>query len=458
MYGLSKHMNNTKTTAHLLCALTLIITVFVALLPATAPAKVYIDLAAPANKRLPIAVQEISFLGEAPRPGTAKANQIQEIKDELRETLISDLNFSELFNIIPKEAYVEDPELSGLTYNETNFSSWRVIGADTLVKAGFRLEGDTLVLEARFFDCVTEKQVLGKRYVGSVKNPRRVAHYFADKLYEELTGQKGIFTTKLLFVSAKSGNKEIYMSDYDGRNTSKVTGNRSINLSPQWSPEGTRILYISYKRGTPALYMLDLRTGRDKPVSKREGINIAGRFSPDGNRIALTMSGRKSPELHIIELRSFRDTQLTNNYAIDVSPTWSPDGKKLAFVSDISGNPHIFMLDLASRNIKRLTYSGRYNSSPAFSPDGRLIAYSRADNGKFHIWVMRPDGKDPLQLTFEGDNRSPSWSPDGRYIIYSSTSRGKSMLRIMRSDGSGARTIKTGATEEKSPVWSPYLQ
>lgn len=451
-------MEYRKTTLRLLAVVPILLALCVALIPARASAKVYIDLAAPANKRLPIAVQEFSYLGEAPRPGSSHAREIEEIKVALRETLLSDLNFSELFNIIPREAYVEDPELSGLTYNQTNFSSWRVIGADTLVKGGFRVEGDTLILEARFFDCVTEKQVLGKRYVGSVKNPRRLAHYFADKLYEELTGQRGIFTTKLLFVSAKGGNKEVFMADYDGQNTSKVTSNKSINLSPQWSPEGTRVLYISYKRGTPSLYMLDLRTGRDTPVSVREGINIAGRFSPDGRKIALTLSGNKSPELHVIDLGTFKDTQLTDNYAIDVSPSWSPEGKKLAFVSDISGNPHIFMLDLASRNTKRLTYNGAYNSSPAFSPDGRRIAYSRSDKGRFHIWVMSSDGKDPLQLTFEGDNRSPSWSPDGRYIIYSSTSRGKSMLRIMRSDGSGARTIKTGAGNEKSPVWSPYLQ
>ncbi|MDP2690467.1 MAG: Tol-Pal system beta propeller repeat protein TolB, partial [Deltaproteobacteria bacterium] len=428
----------------------------IALSPVAAEAKVYIDLAAPANKRLPIAVQEFRHMDNAPA-GSEEAKQVKEIAEELRNALISDLNFSDLFSIIPKEAYVEDADQSGLTYNETNFSSWRVIGADTLVKGGFRLDGDTLILEVRFFDCITEKQVLGKRYVGSVKNPRRVAHYFADKLYEELTGYPGIFTTRILFVSDRGGNKEVYMSDFDGANTSRVTRNRSINLSPQWAPDGARMLYISYKKGTPALYMLDLRTGRDTAVSERPGINIAGRFSPDGKRIALTLSGKKSPELHVMELDSFKDTQLTDNYAIDVSPTWSPDGKKLAFVSDISGNPHIFVIDLPTRNVKRLTFSGAYNSSPAWSPDGKLIAYARSDAGRFQIWVMRTDGSAPLQLTFEGDNRSPSWSPDGRYIIYSTTSRGKSSLRIMRSDGAGARTISTGAGNEKSPVWSPYL-
>lgn len=435
---------------------------FLALLtafPATwAGAKVYIDLAAPENRRLPIAVQEFSYIGDEARLNAAEAKTVREIREELRDTLIGDLEFSGLFRIIPKEAHVEDPKLSGLTQDETSFSSWRVIGADTLVKGGFRLEGRSLVFEVRFFDCVTEKQVLGKRYVGPATNPRRVAHYFADKLYEELTGYPGIFTTKFLFISDSGGNKEVYMSDYDGANTAPVTRNGSINLSPQWSPDGNNMLYVSYKKDRPSLYMLDLRTGRETTVSDKPGINIAGRFSPDGKKIALTLSGKNSPELHVLDIGSSADRRLTDNHAIDVSPAWSPDGKKLVFVSDMYGNPHIFMLDLTTEKIKRLTYNGTYNATPAWSPDGSLIAYARADSGRFHIWVMQPDGTNPVQLTFDGDNRSPSWSPDGRYLVYSSTLRGKSTLRIMRSDGSGARTVKTGAANAKTPVWSPFLQ
>ncbi len=425
---------------------------------ATASAKVYIDLAAPANKKLPIAIPEFRYLGDENALDAKGAADVEQVRKELRATLISDLEFSNLFRIIPEEAYVEDPRTSGLTYSETSFSSWRVIGADTLVKGGFSIVGDTLTLEVRFFDCVTEKQVLGKRYIGSARNPRRVAHYFADKLYTELTGFPGIFTTKLLFVSNRSGNKEIYMSDYDGANTSRVTRNGSINLSPRWAPDGRKILYVSYKRGNPALYMLNLLTGGETVVSNRPGINIAGRLSPDGTKIALTLSGRKSPELHVIDLVTGADARLTDNYAIDVSPTWSPDGKKVAFVSDISGNPHIFVIDLATRDIKRLTYNGVYNASPAWSPDGKFIAWSRRDNGIFQIWIMRPDGGAQTQLTFTGNNTGPSWSPDGRYIIYCTTSHGKSSLRIMRSDGGGARSIKTGAGNEKTPAWSPFLQ
>ncbi len=420
-----------------------------------AEAKVYIDLSAPQAKRLPIAIQDfkISASVGAETIGSAKG-----LNDELMDTLKSDLRFSGLFNIIDRSAYIEDPKKAGLTESEIDFKQWRAVGADALIKGVVMIEKNSLIVEVRFFDCVTEKQIIGKRYIGSLSSPRRVIHYFTDQLYEELTGRKGIFTTRLLFISDKDGNKEVYMSDYDGKNAVKITRNRSINLSPQWAPDGSRIIYVSYKKGSPNLHMLDLRTGKDTVVSGRPGINIGGRFSPDGAKVALTLSGDKSPELYMLDLNTGEYKRLTDNYGIDVSPSWSPDGGRLAYVSDVSGNPHIFVLDLLSGNAKRLTFNGKYNSSPAWSPDGRLIAWSRSDSGPFNIWVMQPDGSGATQLTFEGSNRSPSWSPDGRYLVYSSASRGSSSLYIMRPDGTGQTKLTTGVGGEKSPVWSPFLQ
>lgn len=429
-----------------------VLTILAVFLSGEARAKVYIDLSAPSVEKIPIAVQQFKDLGSA-----ADAETVKSVRDELMDTLKSDLVFSGLFRIVDKEAYIEPPA-AGLTEAETNFKDWRDSGADTLIKAGFTVEKDRLAVEIRFFDSFKEKQIVGKKYVGNPENPRRLMHYFADQLYEELTGRKGVFTSRVLFVSPRTGNKEVYLSDYDGKNTVRITRNRSINLSPQWSPDGRRILYISYKKGSPALYMLDLKSGEDKAVSNKPGINIAGRFSPDGNAIALTVSGARSPELHIIDLRTGQDRQLTDNYGIDVSPSWSPDGKTIAYVSDTSGNPHIFVIDLATAKTTRLTYDGKYNSSPAWSPDGKLIAFSRSDSGKFNIWVVRPDGGGATQLTFSGNNRSPSWSPDGRHIIFSSSSGGPSSLYIMNSDGTGAKKVTTGAGNETSPAWSPYLQ
>ena len=417
--------------------------------------KVYIDITGPAGRRLPIAVQEFMDMGT----GNDDAGMIDPVARELRETIVGDLKFSNLFDVIETDAYLE-PHEEWFSQGNINFKNWRTSGAEALVKGRFKIEGERLVVEVKLFDTVKERRLIGKRYTGRTANPRRIAHRFADDLMEELTGRRGIFSTKLLFVSDRTGNKEIYISDYDGKNVRQITRNGSINLSPRWSPDGKKILYTSYKKGWPCLHMLDLRSGRDTVVSDRRGINIGGRFSPDGSKIALTLSIDGSPELYLLETSTGGIRRLTKNYGIDVSPAWSPDGTKIAFVSDMAGNPHIYVIDPEGNNLRRLTYEGKYNASPAWSPDGRFIAFARMADGKgFDIWVMRSDGTHQTRLTYEGTNKSPMWSPDGRYITFSSRrGGGQSAIYIMRADGGGITRITDAGHNAKSPAWSPYLE
>ncbi len=418
--------------------------------------KVYIDLDAPSIKKLPIAVTEFVYLGDKTKP-YPDSEQIKKIAAVLRDTIEYDLDFSGLFNIIDHDAFLEDVTESGLNAAETDFEQWRITGAEAVIKGGFTIENGRLKVEARLFDAVRESTVIGKKYIGNPKRPQRLAHYLTDKFYEKLTGRKGIFSTHLLFVSASTGNKEIYVSDYNGSYARRLTRNGSINLSPQWSPDGKRLLYTSYKEGCACLYMLDLRTGRDRAISKNPGINISGRFAPDGKSVALTMSSKKSPDLYIINLVTGSKRRLTNNYGIDVSPSFSPDGTRIAYVSDISGNPHIFVLDLTTGKRRRLTYKGTYNSSPAWSPDGKWIAFSRASKGKFDIWMLRASGYGAARVTWKGSNKSPSWSPDSRQILFSSTRSGASSLYVIQRDGTELKKLKTGIGAEQTPAWSPYL-
>ncbi len=419
-------------------------------------AKEYIDLAAPAVKRLPVAIEEFKYTGHPPVDSKA-AEEIRSIRNELIDTVKSDLEFSNLFTIIGNDSFVEDPTEPGIDEAEM-FKRLRAGGADTFIKGSFILEKERLTVEFRFYDSVEGKLVIGKQYTIGSTNPRRLVHYFTDQLYQELTGRKGIFTTKLLFISDRTGNKEVYLADYDGKGAVQITRNKSINLSPQWAPDGRKVLYTSYKKGWPCLFIFDLKTGKDAVVSDKPGINIGGRFSPDGNHVALTLSTEKSPELFLLDLSTREYKRLTDNFGINVSPAWAPDGQKLAYVSDTAGNPNIFMLDLASSNSRRLTHSGKYNSSPVWSSDGKLIAFSRSDGSLFNIWGMEPDGSRMTQLTFEKDNRSPSWSPDNRYLVFSSTSHGVSSLYVMLADGSGLTKLDAGPGNATSPAWSPFLQ
>lgn len=418
--------------------------VFISFTTSLATAKVYIDLSAPTERRLPLAIGEFTKTSPA---GALPDEASDRIGQTLSDTLRADLGFSGLFSVIDAKGIGEAAFKQCLSKN-----------ADALVAGVFSVDKEKLSIEVKLYDCVAGKLLFYRRYIGSTKNPRKLIHYFADQLYEALTGRRGVFSTRILFVSDKTGNKEVYSSDYDGGNVIQLTRNRHINISPQWSPDGGKVIYSSYKNGEPALYMLDLRTGKDTAVSARPGINIGARFSPDGARVALTLSGEKSPELHILTLATGVYTRLTDNYGIDVSPTWSPDGTRLAYTSDTSGNPHIFMIDLTVGKSTRLTYDGKYNSSPAWSPDGKHIAFSRSDDAGFAIWVMDASGGNERQLTSEGNNQSPSWSPDNRHIIFSGTASGRTSLYIMQADGTGIRRIETGVGGESAPAWSPYMQ
>lgn len=425
--------------------------------------KVYMDIYAPSGSKLPMAIQEFPEKKRAFSRGEGES--AEKISRILRETLIEDLNFANFFQIIDKEAYIEDASNMTLEKRKINFSNWRTIGAELLIKGNIQIKGKVLTAELRLFDAVREGQLLGKKRWGGISDPemtaRRIAHKFADDIMKALTGTPSIFSTKLLFVSKRSGNKEIYSSDYNGGNVRQLTRNRSINLSPRWSPDGRKLLYTSFRRGWACLYILDLKSGRTTTLSCEKGANTSGRWSPKGDQVALSLSKDTrdgSSEIYIKTLSSGSLLRITRNRALDVSPTWSPDGKRLAYVSDMAGNPHIYVINSTGGKAKRITFKGTYNASPVWSPDGKSIVFSRAIGGKFTIWTMDADGRNERQLTTKGSDKSPAWSPDGRYIMFDREIGGVSKIYMMRADGSGLTRIKTRIGGEMTPSWSPYLK
>lgn len=440
-----KHRRYNKLP-HCLIAISLLV-----LFPFQGHAKVYIDINAPAGKRLPIAIPDIRNIG-----GLSAQSETGGL---LRDILIHDLEFSALFDILDKRIYIEDPNKKP---DDMDFKDWRIVGADFLIRGALIAEEENLTVELKLFDAVQAKMLAGRRYTGKKTNVRTIAHKFANEMIEAVTGEKGIFDTRILFVSNSSGSKEIYLADYDGYNLRQVTRNGSINISPQWSPDGARVLYTSYKEGQPYLYTLELATGKETRLSNHPGINIGARWSPSGKEIALTLSKDGNPELYILELDGMRFKRLTNNWAIDVSPSWSPDGKRLVFVSDMGGNPHIYMINSDGTGITRLTYDGKYNAAPAWSPKGDKIAFARQSEGRFDIWVMNTDGTGQIKLTSNsGDNENPSWSPDGRYIAFSSTRDGNSNIYIMQNNGEGQKRLQMNNPakgKQTAPAWSPYVK
>ena len=423
--------------------------IFLTLLAILSPALVhgqqgFLDVTAPGNRQLQLGISACKSLNGGQHP---------EIVKEIDDVLRFDMTLAGPFSVMSGTGGNNN---SGIRPGDFNFAPWKAAGADLLVKSGYRLAGSTLTLEFRLFDVFKEKEIVAKRYTGNIRDLRKIAHTFDDQIMLAITGEKGPFTGKIAFVSNRTGNKEIYLMDYDGYNVQRLTRNGSINLNPDFSPNGREIIYTSYKRKNPNLYRRELFTGTEALISARPGVNITGAYSPDGKRIALTMSKEGNSEIYLIDTTGRQLARLTNNQAIDVSPVWSPDGSHIAFTSDRLGRPQIFVMKADGGDLHRLTTSGAYNDRPRWSPKGDRILYCRMEGNGFHIYAINPDGSGDTRLTSEGSNEHPRWSPDGRFITFSSKRGGKEAIYLMRADGSGQTKVSRGNAGDSHPTWSTH--
>ncbi len=426
-----------RITALLLCLSML------CLLPGPAHSASYIEVTAPGNRQLKLAV--------VPAQPAAGAAAHPELANEMAETEAFDLNMSGLF---AAERHDAAPLPQGLGLSVIDYVPWLSAGYDYVIRGEYALRSDGLTAEFRLFDVLGKKQLLVKRYIGQAKDLRYFAHAFCDEVLGTLTGEKGAFTSRLIYVSSQTGHKEIYIMDWDGHNTQQITRNRSITISPDISPDGREIIFTSYKRGNPDLYKRALSSTVDVPISTRRGLNITGAWSPDGTKIALALSKDGNTELYTINRDGSAPTRLTVSHSANVSPAWSPDGSKIAFVSDRMGRPQIFVMDANGGNVHRLTTNGGSNFNPAWSPKGDKIAYTH-QSGSFQIYLMNADGSGNTQLTTVGRNERPRWSPDGRLLAFSSERSGSDSIYVMRLDGSGQTKVSHTTGQNIHPVWTP---
>lgn len=420
--------------------------------PALSHSKTYIDIDSPSFRKFPIAITYFENLGERDNKGN--------ISKEIFEVLTQDLEISGFFDLIDPSLFIEFPVNSKSSNdNKINFKDWSIISAEALVKGSFSFNNGSLEIDAKLYDVFQGKFLMGKRYVGKREDLRKMIHRFCNEILLSFTGEKGVFDTKIAFVSDESGYKEIYVIDFDGHNMIEITNHKSIALSPTWAPNGKMIAFTSYKEGNPDLYVKDIIANKEDRISHYKGLNIAPAWFPDGKKLAVTLSVEGNPEIYVLNKDGKKLKRLTNDWGIDVSPTWSPDGKEVAFVSNRSGNPNIFVMDSQGENVKRLTFQTSYSASPKWSPKGDKIAFSSLGEGHFDIYIMNPNGTDIKRLTSNsGDNEDPSWSPNGRFLTFTSTRGGNKRIYIMRADGSGQRQIGTSKGNQLNPCWSPRLQ
>ncbi len=318
-----------------------------------------------------------------------------------------------------------------------------------------------------FVDCTvtlqaTKQVVLSKQYSGSAQDLRRLVHKLSDDIVQSIARHPGIAQTKIAFVSARNGAKELAVMDYDGHNVRQLTYDKSISVRPRWSPNGKKIIYTSYMNGFPDVMGVDILLGQRRRLAAYPGLNTGAAFSPDGLTIALTLSKDGNPELYTMNAEGKDLHRLTRTTGAESSPTWSPDGQNIAYVSDDRGSPQIYLIGRGGGEPQRLTVSPAYNTEPAWSrpPPGSnvqpMLAVTSRANGRFQIGVYdRATGEVRTLVGDDTDNEDPSWAPDGRHLVFAKTRAWRSrlyLLDVLTGDQVELPAIEGGASE---PAWGP---
>jgi len=378
--------------------------------------------------------------------------------DEFYQTVRRDLELSGWFEVIDPAAYIE-PKETGLRPGEFQFSDWETCGAAVLGKTGLKhKDSDRLRAEVWVYDVGGARKIGAKAFTADTESVRSLAHRIANEIILRVTGQAGPFNTRFAVSGSFTGNKEIYLVDFDGHGLTRITKNGSINIQPSWSSSGKKVSFTSYAQGNPDLYVADLTQGRINRLSARNGINTGASWNPRADVIALTLSPRGDPDIYTIDSNTGkRLSRLTRTNGIDVSPVFSPDGSKIAFVSERSGGAQIYVMNSDGSNAKRVTFQGGHNTDPVWSPDGESLAFVARDK-VFDIFTVKPDGSNLTRITQgERDNEDPSWSPDGHYIGFSSTRTGSSHIWMSTKDGTHQVQLTQGSGGYTNPAWSPTL-
>jgi TolB protein len=399
-------------------------------------------------KPLPIAIPD--FLGG----GSGDA----ELGRNISSVVEADLARSGLFAPIEKKAFIE--KISTIDA-PPRFGDWRIINAEALVTGRVTRQPDGRIKsEFRLWDVFAGNQMTGQQYVTSTDNWRRVAHIIADAIYERITGEKGYFDTRVVFVDETGPKdkrvKRLAIMDQDGANLRYLTRGDDLVLTPRFSPTSQEITYMSFGRSEPRVYLLNIETGQREIVGNFPGMTFSPRFSPDGQKIVMSLQQGANSNIYVMDLRSRSTTRLTDSAAIDTAPSYSPDGRQIAFESDRGGHPQIYLMNSDGSNQHRISFGDGSYSTPVWSPRGDLIAFTRQAGGKFAIGVMRTDGSGERILTEGFHNEGPTWAPNGRVVMFFRDQGGGPQLYTIDLTGYNEQKVPTPAYGS-DPAWSPPL-
>jgi len=383
------------------------------------------------------------------------------IGQQIAGVVQADLKRSGLFAPIDKSAFIQ----KGLTVDTSpTFTDWTVINAQAIIVGRVTPEADgRLRVEFRLWDTFAGQQLDGQQFYTNPENWRRVAHIIADAIYQRLTGEKGYFDTRIVFVS-ESGPKDrrvkrLAIMDQDGANVRFLTQGNDLVLTPRFSPSRQEVTYMSFGDGEPRVYLLQLETGQREIVGNFPGMTFSPRFSPDGQKVIMSLQQDGNANIYAMDLRSRATTRLTSTTAIDTSPSYSPDGQRIVFESDRGGRQQIYVMNPDGSGQQRISFGDGSYSTPVWSPRGDLIAFTKQSGGQFQIGVMRPDGSGERILTSGFHNEGPTWAPNGRVLMFFRDIKGGGGPQLYSIDLTGYNEQKIPTPGFASdPAWSPSLE
>ena len=378
----------------------------------------------------------------------------------VRQVVGKDLQNSGKFTLASVENLL--PNINGK--GNINYDFWQSKKVEDVVTGQIkRLNSSSYQVSFQLIDVYNKTTLLDSRFTISNTQLRSLAHHISDLIYEKLTGDRGIFSTKIAYIvvqrnfANKTARYSLEVADADGFDPHTLLTSPQPLMSPSWSYDGRKIAYVSFEGNRAAIYTQDVATGARQIVSKQPGINGAPAWSPDGRKMALVLSTTGYPKLYILDLASQNLTQITDDISIDTEPSWAPDGQSLLFTSNRGGSPQIYRIYIGSKKIERLSYRGSYNARASFTADGKSIVMLHQDDGLFSIAIQDLGSGRLSTLTRSDYDESPSIAPNGKMVVYATNNNGRGILAAVSTDGKVKLLLPAREGEVQEPAWSPYF-
>ncbi|WP_447590051.1 Tol-Pal system beta propeller repeat protein TolB [Aquipseudomonas campi] len=400
------------------------------------------------DRPIPIAVVPFGWQGGSVLP------------EDMAEIIGNDLRNSGMYEPISRQNMISLPTQA----SEIIYRDWKALNAQYVLVGSIVPAGGRLQVQYALFNVATEQQIVTGTVGGGLDQLRDMAHHVADQSFEKLTGIKGSFSTKMLYVTAERFSVDntrytLQRSDYDGARGVTLLQSREPILSPRYAPDGRRIAYVSFEQRRPRIFIQHIDTGRREQITNFEGLNGAPAWSPDGNRLAFVLSKDGNPEIYVMDLGTRQLQRVTNHYAIDTEPFWGKDGQTIYFTSDRAGKPQIYKLNIASGAVERVTFKGNYNANPKLSADEKTLVMIHRQDGFTNFKVAAQDlVTSRLRILSETSlDDSPTVAPNGTMLIYATRQQGRGVLMLVSTNGRVRLPIPTAQGDVREPSWSPYL-